>query len=267
MERRIEMKLMNPRIAPILALASALAGGAAVAQISSPGVAAPVLDEADRSADVTLSEALAGQDARVSQLIGKRVTSPAGADLGEIEDLLAATESDNEPTVIISVGGVLDVGDKWYAATFEDLTLAGNDALMLDRTEDELAQEPPFDYLPRAGERSHQPGITGPGTSNSVGSLLGATVVDERGESIGEIDDLVVSSSREHGLRAIVELDAGAGDFADERLVAIPFDELVVEASGEEARGLPQQPRVRASFEDTPIDALPAYEYPSREVI
>lgn len=262
------MKLAGTHIPLLLAFAGSAAGGTAVAQDSSPSGDVPARDAAaGRSADVTLSEALAGKDARVSELIGTRVTSPSGADLGEIEDLLAATDSDTEPTVVISVGGVLDVGAKWYAASFEDLVLAGNDALVLDRTEDELAQEPAFDYLPRAGERSHQPGLTGPGTSNSVGGLVGATVVDERGEAIGEIDDLVVSSSREHGLRAIVELSAGAGDFADERLVAIPFDELVVETSGEEARSLPQQPRVRANFEDTPIDALPAYEYPRRDPI
>lgn len=261
------MKHRNARISYALALAGAVAAASALptawAQSTSGGAGAPGA-LARRGNDLTLAQALEGNEARVSQLIGKRVTSPAGADLGEVEDLLAAEHSDSEPTVVISVGGVLDVGDKWYATSFEDLLVAPNDALVLDKTEDELADEPAFDYLPRAGERSHQPGVTGPGTTNSIGSLLGATVVDERGEAIGEVDDLVVSSRGEHDLRAIVQLNESAS--AAERLVAIPYDELVVEESGEEARALPQQPRVRLR-DDTPIEALPAYEYSRREVI
>jgi sporulation protein YlmC with PRC-barrel domain len=255
------------RVTLILALAGTFAAAsAAVAQPADAGPAA-ANRTARHSPEKTLADALESKDARVSKLIGKRVVDPSGADLGEVEDLLTTTDSDRPPTVIVSVGGVLDVGDKWYAASFDELLVRSeSDSLVLDMTEDELAKEPPFDYIPRAGERSGRPGVTGPGTVNSIGGLLGATVVDERGESIGEIDDLVVSS-RGPGTRAIVELNEGAGRDADERLVAIPFDELQVEASGEEAAGLPQQPRVRASFEDTPIEALPAYEYSSRDLI
>ena len=231
-----------------------------------PDTGAPATDRAERhSPDKTLAEALQVKDARVSELIGKRVVSLSGDDLGEIEDLLATGDRDRPPTVVVSVGGVLDVGDKWYASSFDELLVsAESDSFVLDKTEDELAKEPPFDYLRRAGESSGRSGATGPAAVNSISGLLGATVVDERGKSIGEIDDLVVSV-REYGTRAIVELNSGAGREADERLVAIPFDELHVETSGEEARGLPQQPRVRANFEDTPIEALPAYEYSNRD--
>jgi sporulation protein YlmC with PRC-barrel domain len=255
------------RLSLTLALAGTLAAATAVlaqAPDASPPQANPT---ARHSPDRTLADTLEDKDARVSQLIGKRVVAPNGNELGEVEDLLTSADGDEPPTVIVSVGGVLDVGDKWYASSFDELLVSTeSDTLVLDKSEDELADEPPFDYIPRAGEKSHQPGVTGPGTANSIGGLLGATVVDERGKSIGEIDDLVVSS-RERGTRAIVELNDGAGRDADERLVAIPFDELRIEASGEEAAGLPQQPQVRANFEDTPIEALPAYRYSSRDVI
>jgi sporulation protein YlmC with PRC-barrel domain len=249
------------RISLILAAAGTLGAANAYAQQADRSS-----QSASRSGDeITLAKALEGEDARVSKLVGKEVMSPDGDTLGEVEDLLATREQD-EPTVVISVGGVLDVGDKWYATSFDELTVA-NGKLVLDKSEAELAQEPPFDYVPRAGESSDQPGVSGPGTTNSIAGLLGATVIDERGTSIGEIDDLVVSSDRGHGVRAIVELNDNAGPAAEDRLVAIPFDDLVVEESGEEAAGLPQQPKVRANFEDTPIEALPAYEYSKREVI
>jgi sporulation protein YlmC with PRC-barrel domain len=84
------------------------------------------------------------KDARVSELIGKRVVSPSGDDLGEIEDLLATGDRDRPPTVVVSVGGVLDVGDKWYATSFDELLVsAESDTFVLDKTEDELAKEPP----------------------------------------------------------------------------------------------------------------------------
>jgi len=219
------------------------------------------------TAQTTLAQALAGKDARASKLIGRRVVSPSGTDLGEVEDLLATADHDAPPTVVISTRGVLHGGDKWYATSFGELLVASDGRhLMLDRTMEELAKAPPFDYVPRTGEASGEPGATGPRTTSSIGKLFGATVVDERDKSIGEIDDLVVSS-RAHSTRAIVELNAGAGHNADGRLVAIPFDELHVEVSDEEAAGVPQQPRVHANLEDTSIEALPPYQYSSAETI
>jgi sporulation protein YlmC with PRC-barrel domain len=219
-----------------------------------------------RTADTTLAEWLTDKDARVSELIGRRVMNPSGTDLGEVEDLLATPGREQRPVVVLSIGGVLDIGDKWHAASLDQLRIASdNERLVLDKTEAELEAAPNFDYVPMMGERSHQPGVRGPNTTNSVGRLLGATVVDDAGESIGEIKDFVVSTGRK-GTRAVVGLDENAR--ADEgRLVAVPFDALRIELSGEEAAAIPQMARVRVELRGTPIEALPAYEYPQREEI
>jgi hypothetical protein len=42
-----------------------------------------------RTADPTLAQWFADKDARVSELIGRRVMNPNGQDLGEVEDVLA----------------------------------------------------------------------------------------------------------------------------------------------------------------------------------
>ncbi len=218
-----------------------------------------------RTADATLAEWLADKDARLSELIGRRVINPSGTDLGEVEDVLATARRDERPVVVLSVGGVLDIGDKWYATSLEQLLIAPDgERLLLDKTEAELEAAPNFDYVPMIGEKSHQPGVRGPNTTNSVGRLLGATVVDDAGESIGEIEDFVVSTG-EKGTRAVVDLDDDA--VAEGRLVAVPFDALHIELSGEEAAAVPQQARVRVELDGTPVEALPAYEYPALEPI
>lgn len=219
-----------------------------------------------RTADTTLAEWLQDKDARLSELIGRRVMNPNGVDLGEVEDVLAKAGRDQTPVVVLSIGGVLDIGDKWHAASLDQLRIASdNERLLLDKTEAELKAAPDFDYTPMIGEQSHLPGVSGPTTVNSVGRLLGATVVDDAGESIGEIEDFVVSTGQQ-GTRAVVELDEHAGAAAGRR-VAVPFDALHLELTGEEARAVPQQARVRVELEGAALTALPAYEYPERDVI
>ena len=219
-----------------------------------------------RTAETTLHEWLTDKDARISELIGRRVMDPSGTDLGEVEDVLATAGREQQPVVVLSIGGVLDVGDKWHAASLEQLRIAPDgERLVLDKTEADLRAAPSFDYVPMMGERSRQPGVRGPNTTNSIGRLLGATVVDDAGDTIGEIQDVVVSTG-EKGTRAIVDLDEHAG-IAEGRLVAVPFEALHIELSGEEAAAVPQQARVRVELGGTPVEALPVYEYPERELI
>jgi sporulation protein YlmC with PRC-barrel domain len=218
---------------------------------------------AQRTADTTLAEWLEDKDARLSELIGRRVINPGGTDLGEVEDLLATPGREQEPVVVLSIGGVLDLGDKWHAASLEQLRISPDgERLVLDATEAELEAAPDFDYTPRIGEDSPLPGVRGPSTTNSVGHLLGATVVDAAGDSLGEIEDFVISTGEE-GTRAVVDLDADA----DARLVAVPFDALHIELSGEEAAAVPQQARVRVELRGMSVDALPGYRYPELEPI
>ena len=245
-----------------LAIAIAAGGADIAAQESRIATAAP-----QRTADTTLAQWLVDKDARVSELVGKRIINPAGKDLGEVEDLLATPGREQQPVVVLSIGGVLDIGDKWYATSLEQLRIADdNERLVLDKTEQELKAAPDFDYVPTHGEQSPLPGVRGPSTTNSIGRLIGATVVDVEEESIGEIKDFVVSTGKD-GTRAVVGLDDDAGVGVGGRLVAIPLDDLRIELSAEEAVAVPQQARVRVDLKGTPVEALPVYEYPEREAI
>jgi sporulation protein YlmC with PRC-barrel domain len=222
---------------------------------------------AQRTADTTLAEWLVDKDARVSELVGKRVINPSGKDLGEVEDLLATPGREQRPVVVLSIGGVLDIGDKWHATSLDQLRIAADgERLLLDKTEQELKDAPDFDYVPTHGERSPLPGVRGPETTNSIGRLVGATVVDDDEEPIGEIKDFVVSTG-EKGTRAVVGLGEDAGREAEGRLVAIPLDDLHVELSAEEAVAVPQQARVRVDLGGTPVEALPVYRFSSPDPI
>jgi len=247
-------------------LAFVLAGAvtAAIAWAQAPRDHHPAPQRTD---DTTLAEWLVDKGARVSELVGRRVMNRTGTDLGEVEDLLATPGREEDPVVVLSIGGVLDVGDKWYATSLEQLRLAADgERLVLDKTEAELKAAPNFDYVPTIGEQSPLPGVRGPNTTNSVGRLLGATVVDDAGEAIGEIEDLVVSTGQK-GTRAVVDLDEDAGVGVGGRLVAIPFDDLHIELSGEEAVAVPQQARVRVELRGAPVETLPVYKYPDHEPI
>jgi sporulation protein YlmC with PRC-barrel domain len=253
------MKTSNSLASCALTLAIAtMAATVAAQEAREPRVAAAT---PQRTSETTLAEWLVDKDARVSELVGKRVINRSGTDLGEVEDLLASPGRDQTPVVVLSIGGVLDIGDKWYATSLEQLRIADdNERLVLDKTEADLKAAPEFDYVPTHGEQSPLPGVSGPNTTSSIGRLIGATVVDDEDESIGEIKDFVVSTGKE-GTRAVVGLDDDAGKNVDGRLVAIPLDDLHIEFSAEEAAAVPLQARVRVELRGTPVEALPAYEY------
>jgi len=161
------MKTLKPLASCGFAIAIAMAMNIAAQEPREPRVAAAT---PNRTADTTLAEWLVDKDARVSELVGKRVVNPSGEDLGEVEDLLASPGRAQGPVVVLSIGGVLDVGDKWYATSLEQLRIADdNERLVLDKTEAELKAAPNFDYVPTHGERSPLPGVSGPGTTSSIG--------------------------------------------------------------------------------------------------
>lgn len=252
---------LNNRLNRIVLAAVVFAAANAAAQ-QRDGAPAP-----QRTAETTLSEWLVDKDARLSEIIGRRVINPNGTDLGEVEDLLATPGREQEPVVVLSIGGVLDVGDKWHAASLEQLRIsADGERLVLDKTEAELEAAPSFDYTPTMGEDSGRPGVRGPSTTSAIGRLLGATVVDDSGDSLGEIEDFVVSTG-DKGTRAVVDLDGKADPREGGRRIAIPLDDLSIELSGEEAGAIPQQARVRLELGGTPLETLPVYEYPEQEPI
>jgi sporulation protein YlmC with PRC-barrel domain len=82
----------------------------------------------------------------VDTLSGDTVVNSAGENLGKIEDFMLDVESGRIRYAVLSFGGVLGIGNKWFAVPPEALTLdAANQRLILDVERERLENAPGFD--------------------------------------------------------------------------------------------------------------------------
>jgi sporulation protein YlmC with PRC-barrel domain len=83
-------------------------------------------------------------DVQASNLIGATVKSTSGQSIGEVSDLVVSSGAIS--AAVISVGGVLGVGEKKVAIPFKELSVAPDGrTLYLAITEEELKSRPEFD--------------------------------------------------------------------------------------------------------------------------
>jgi sporulation protein YlmC with PRC-barrel domain len=257
-----------------LAAAIALTWGSAHAQTSARG------DRADEfSQSLRYGEYLEGADLRASELVGARVRNAAGENLGEIEELVIPSRDDM--LVVVSVGGLLDVGDKLVALPYDELRVSPDgDTFYFDRTEAQLQAEPAFTYEAQAGARTRaerQPVQRTPAVAaqsdtdrsrtttrapaaaksanvvldvfdHRASDLIGAPVLDDRGESVGKVDDIVVSTEDDE-LHAVIAVGGFAG-FGAKR-ISLPFDDLQITARDDD-------PQVRIAMTGEQLEQLVA---------
>jgi sporulation protein YlmC with PRC-barrel domain len=96
------------------------------------------------SHSVPQSELQAG-DIRASNLLGAMVKRLTGDSIGEVEDLIVSADADVR-LAVISVGGVLGLGEKTIAIPFDQFMVAPDGtALYLTMSEEELRARPAFD--------------------------------------------------------------------------------------------------------------------------
>ena len=129
-----------------LAAAMALAWGTASAQSSARTERTDEFAQSLRYGDY-----LKGADLRASELVGARVRNAEGDTLGEIEEIVIPSRDQDDMLVIVSVGGLADIGDKLVALPYEDLRVSvDGDTFYFDRTETELKAAPAFTYKAQA---------------------------------------------------------------------------------------------------------------------
>ena len=128
----------------------------------------------DFSRSLSYEDYLKGKDLRASELVGARVRNPAGDNLGEIEEIVIPSGDQDDMLVIVSVGGVLDVGDKLVALPYDDLRVSlDGDTFYFDRTEEQLKAAPAFTYdaqaevqAPVQRDTQRTPAATAPASSD-----------------------------------------------------------------------------------------------------
>jgi sporulation protein YlmC with PRC-barrel domain len=266
-----------------LAAAMTLACGVASAQ------SARVERGEEFSRSLTHEAYLKGADLRASQIVGTRVRNAQGDTLGEIEELVIPSRDQDDMLVILSVGGLLDVGDKLVALPYDDLRVSvDGDTFYFDRTEEQLKAAPAFTYdaqgetqrtvqrEPAARATTDKPGTTTttrapseeprvaatapsarPTAAKSINvaldvfdyrasDLIGATVLDDRGESVGKVDDLIVSTEDDK-LHAVIAIGGFAG-FGAKRM-SLPLDDLQITSDDD-------HPQVRIAMTGEQLQAL-----------
>lgn len=245
------------RIAAGIVLAAAVA--AAYAQN-------PARDRSGIGSSKSYEEYLQGDEARVSELVEMQVHGANGDAIGEIEDVLL--DKGSELSLIVSVGGLLDIGDKLIARPLEDFRIAANGSeLYLDITDQQLSAEPSYSHAGHVDEQA--PSAAGPSAhagmlGERIGGLLGATVVDESGREVGKIDDLLVPLDREDETRAVLAIGGIVGIGA--KLVAVPFADIeVADRDGADTERRIAEPQVRLNMRADAVERMPPFEYTERE--
>lgn len=191
---------------------------------------------------------------KASDLIGKAVVNPEGEQLGQIQDLAIDPEQGRVAYAVLSFGGVLGMGDKWFAVPTGALTLpedAKRFVLAVDK--DQLKNAPGFAKTrwPQMdnvtwGMETHEfygqePYWTFEGDDatpavlriQKASDVIGRRVQDPDGEKLGEIKDLVIDPDR-YGISYAVLTFGGIMGFGN-KLFAMPVSVLQMDGASDYA--------------------------------
>jgi hypothetical protein len=86
-----------------------------------------------------------------------------------------------------------------------------------------------------------------------MADLVGASVVGNGGDNVGEIDDIVISTAGADSVRAVLQVGGIAG--LGEKRVALPLSQITVERSAD------GEPTLRAAMDGEALQRLPEFEY------
>ncbi|MDX1547351.1 MAG: PRC-barrel domain-containing protein [Rhodothermales bacterium] len=81
-----------------------------------------------------------------TSLTGTDVRNPQGEDLGEIKDLMIDLDDGHIAYAVLSFGGFLGIGDKYFALPWDMLTVdTKNECFVVNITKEQLDDAPGFD--------------------------------------------------------------------------------------------------------------------------
>jgi ribosomal 30S subunit maturation factor RimM len=180
---------------------------------------------------------------RASDILGTNVKNAAGDTVGEVKDLVIL-RNEEVLQAVLSVGGFLGIGDKLVAIPYDKLQVRRIDNkinMMYNATKAELEGMPKFPYA-----ESDMGGLT-----LRARDLIGAEVKNTADETIGEVDDLIITAA-DNVPQAILSVGGFLG--VGEKLVAVPYDALNIKYIDDK-----QQVTYNATEEE--LKALPSFTY------
>lgn len=251
---------------------SILAAAASAAALT----VAPALSAGDRPAGfLAQMEPAPAQDAqrmRLDNLLGREITTAAGEEVGDIESVIV-DESGKIRAVIVGVGGFLGLGERLVAMDWKDLQLRDNGRIIQSNlSREELKALPPYEYerveqrgtafvdrryrerradgggsRAAAGREAEWTGVQ----SLKISNLLGASVVNGQGETIGEVEEILV----ERGRTALV---LSVGEFLGIGGQSVTLD--LANARLQQRSGKPEELRVVVGMSKEEMKSLPKYD-------
>lgn len=192
------------------------------------------------------------RDMRASKLVGAKVESTKGQELGAVQDLIVDTQSGEVRYVILAHGGTLGFNQKLFAYPMNKFR-AGSDGqkLVINASEQEMKNAPGFDksawpnfgssgYQGQLAKHFGQPAKTG-GNLVRMSEMLDSKVVDQAGLEVGKVNDVVVSVT--DGKARFMALEPVDDLKMKDRLALVPMD--TIRATGEKRFEQQQQARTQ----------------------
>lgn len=241
----------------------------------------------------TLEQYLQNNTLRVSRLAGMELQARNGENFGEVRDVLRGTAPGQDLRLVVQLGGVGAAerlvaipfdevqinsdGDEIYtnrtreqlAAAPEvqlDRRLGGNatpaarssadaNREAADRGVADADRDAPRATAPAGGAaQTQRDNATASATNDQrLADLVGAEVIGSSGDSVGEVDDIVISMAGADSVRAVLQVGGIAG--IGEKRIALPLGQINVErADGGE-------PTLRVAMDGDSLERLPEFEY------
>jgi sporulation protein YlmC with PRC-barrel domain len=179
---------------------------------------------------------------RASKLIGTNVKNNEGDTIGDIDDLIISG-GDKTVQAVVSVGGFLGIGEQHVSVPYNELKISRMNEdyeVFYPATKAELEGMPKFSYDE----------ATAMAQTVRASKFIGTNIKNATDETIGEVDDLTVTSAE-----AMPKVILSVGDYLDggEKLVAVPYDALKVSATDDK--------EVIYTTTKDELAAMPAFSY------
>ncbi|MDO9458953.1 MAG: PRC-barrel domain-containing protein [Alphaproteobacteria bacterium] len=198
---------------------------------------------------------------KAEDLVGKGLENYSGEEIGDIESVIL-DENGEVRAVVVSVGGFLGIGDREVALDWNGLNIReSGDVIRSDLSKSDLEALPEYEYksadqrgaafvdkvfLEAGNDRTYEPIPAG---QLNAQKLIGAEVVGVKGESIGAVEDVIVTDGKTQLVLSVGQFLGMGGhevaldmDKVEPRRQRGDTDDLrvVVSMTKEQIKGLPK---------------------------
>jgi sporulation protein YlmC with PRC-barrel domain len=203
-----------------------------------------------------------------AKLVGRNIVNTNGDTVGEIDNVII-DQSGKVRYVIVGVGGFLGIGKRDVAMAWDDLTISENgEKVTTTATKDQLAALPEYkspesvkpgsvysyDEAVKSNPSLGSPEQMAP-AAGVVGikasKLVGATVKNAKGESIGEIHEVVLGSD---GKAEGLVIDVGGFLGINEKPVMVKWSDVTIQSDSNGSVV------VATSMDKSQLEQLPEYK-------